>query len=159
MAAPTSPFPDDSRLNGPQEMLERVVLLALVTSFVACIALLVIGALTPHRELLPAAVIAGLLAGAAKRWLRRRGRFEAVVSSLELPAQPALSAFDGEMAHAESSFQRLAELLRELDALERQRGESGFDPWAVQGVRNEIRAVVASDQRLTQLFNGRRHAA
>jgi len=46
----------------------------------------------------------------------------------------------------------LVKLLREWEGLERSRGNVGFDPWALQSVRNEIRSAIHGDPALERLL-------
>lgn len=85
------------------------------------------------------------IAGLSRRWLQTRPDRQAVREAAE--ARRA----DGGVSD-EEDFDHFIELLREWDALERQRGSSDFDPWAVQAARRDIREAVAENPALERLF-------
>lgn len=137
--------------------------LLFMITFVAAGAMIAIGVLGVQLRFVVTGVLAGAIAWMARDWLCRRGRFEALVASFDAFAERANpgnigTAFAGGLP-GETQFGRLAALLHELDRLERLRGSAAFDPWAVQAVRNDIRATIAGDPALTRLFDSHRDAA
>jgi hypothetical protein len=53
----------------------------------------------------------------------------------------------------------LVRLLRQWDEMEARRGSPGFDPWALQSIRHDIRAMIETDPALEGLFHDSRRAA
>jgi hypothetical protein len=143
---------EDDGFNTPAEMLARLAYLAWLASLPAGILLTLAGLLTARWPLALGGVAGLTLGWCVRDWLRRRERFE--------PAAAALDAVPEIGARAEETrLARLVVLLREWDALEQRRGTPGFDPWAVQAVRNDIHAVVENDPALISLFRTHRQAA
>jgi hypothetical protein len=143
---------DENEFNTPEEMLVRATFLVCLVSFTAGILLLLAGSLS--RELRLVAIGAGLLAiaGLTRDWLRRRGKFEQAEAAWQ--EVPSLSA-SAEAARVGE----LVRLLRQWDEMEARRGSPGFDPWALQSIRHDIRAMIETDPALEGLFHDSRRAA
>ena len=142
----------DDEFNSPYEMLVRLTFLVCLASLTAGILVTLAGAATRNFRLLGAGLALLTIAGLTRAWLGREGRFE-----------EANSAFDG-VANAgappdEARVAELVRLLQEWEALERKRGSPGFDPWAIQAVRHDIRSMVEEDPALEGLFRDHRRAA
>jgi hypothetical protein len=143
---------DDNEFNTPEEMLIRATFLVCLGAFTAGILLLMAGALTGELRLVAAG--AGLLAiaGLTRGWLRRRGKFEP--AQMELPEVPAMR-----LPIEAARVDELVQLLRQWNEMEARRGSPGFDPWALQSLRHDIREMVEADPALDGLFHVSRRAA
>lgn len=112
------------------------------------VAALMVGALAkaPAPALLGVAALA--LAGACRLILRRSAKFNVDAPPLEIlfSEEPASAASGG------VQVERIIGLLQQWDRLEQQRGLPGFDPWALQAVRQEIRQAIAENPALERLF-------
>jgi hypothetical protein len=138
--------PRDTRLNTPAEMVVRFVFAARYILFFAG---LFLGASALHDgsvyDALKALVcFAAMLAGHA--WLRRGKKLAECDRALDAMFRGGSSGDDED---------GLAALLSRREALERQRGQPGFDPWAVQAVRREINDYVRTHPESTRDFDGR----
>ena len=142
---------DDSEFNTPQEMLVRATFLVCLASFTSGFLLVLAGAASHQLRLMGWGAALLTVAALTRSWLSAQGRFERAEAALQ------------HLAHAEPPMDaaRVAELvrlLRQWEVLERQRGSAGFDPWAVQAVRHDIRAMVEQDPALEGLFHPSRRA-
>lgn len=145
------PEPDDE-FNTPAEMLTRLAFVAWLASVPSGILLTLAGFLAARWTLIIAGVGLLMCGWCLRDWLRRRGELETVADKLD-----AVHTFGAQAE--QTNLARLTALLREWDALEQRRGSPGFDPWAVQAVRNDILAVVEQDPALLSLFRAHRQAA
>jgi hypothetical protein len=123
----------DNRLNTPAEMLVRLVyasrffffLIGLMCSASA----LHIGSVSETVKAL--FFFSAMIAG--HQWLKRRGKLAECDRALD-------TMFRGDVSPDENDG--LESLLQRRAALEKKRGQPGFDPWAVQAVRREINDYV-----------------
>ena len=146
------PRPEPSEFNTLQEMLARFAFILFLGSFIAGF-LLVTASLFTHE--LRTMALGLLLLGfsmLARMYLRRGNEFQEAESAL------------GDVGHAKppvdaSQVAGLVQLLREWEALESRRGSPGFDPWALQSVRHDIRVIIDENPALEGLFHAHRHAA
>jgi hypothetical protein len=143
---------DDDGFNTPAEMLARFAYLVWLASLPAGILLTLAGLLAARWPLALGGIAALTIGWCVRDWLRRGERFAAAAAALD--AVPEIGA-----RAEETRLERLVVLLREWDALEQRRGTPGFDPWAVQAVRNDILAVVEDDPALISLFRNHCPAA
>lgn len=146
--------PDDSAQSRLPAIFERLMFLLFMAAFIGAGAMIAVGIFGVQLRVVVMGVLSAAIAWMAREWLCRRGRFEALVASFDSLAQRG-----DEGSGEETSFGRLARLLRELDQLERRRGSAKFDPWAVQSLRNEIRGMIADDPTLGRLLESHRRAA
>ncbi|MGH7947004.1 MAG: hypothetical protein ACREH8_01865 [Opitutaceae bacterium] len=143
---------DENELNTPEEMVVRTTFLVCVGGFTGGIILLLAGAAGHDVRL---ALVGGsllVLGGIARGWLRRRGKFESADVAWNEVADAGPPADAARVAE-------LVRLLRKWDELERKRGSSRFDPWALQAIRHDIRIMVETDPALEDLFHDSRRAA
>jgi hypothetical protein len=143
---------DDDEFNTPEEMLVRATFLVCLAAFSAGIILTLAGAFVGDLRIV--AVGSGLLgiAALARSWLQRRGKFEPAEVAWDEVAQ-----FDPPPDAAHVS--ELVRLLRQWDEMESKRGSPAFDPWELQSLRHDIRAMVETDPALEGLFRATRRAA
>ena len=153
-AAVKNRFNDPYELNTPAEMLARAALILMLLGFAGGTVLVVAGLVLQQWQLLGAGGGAWTAGVCIRRWLKHAGQFEAAKESLDALGEPTTQP-------ASSSVAELTELLRQWEALEQQRGTPGFDPWALQAIRHDIRELVARDPALDALFQEfkQRHAA
>ena len=144
--------PDDNEFNTPEEMLVRVAFLVCLAGFTAGILLMLAGAAAHDLRFVGVGALLLAIAGLTKNWLRRRGKFQMAEATLLEFAEPGATAEAARVAE-------LVRLLRKWDELESKRGSPGFDPWAVQVIRHDIRVMVEADPALENLFHDSRHAA
>jgi hypothetical protein len=146
------PLRDDNEFNSPREMLIRATFLLCLATFPGGILITLAGAATHDPRLLAVGILLLMTAALLRAWLRGQGRFEAADAALHEITQTGTPP----------DFARVAELvrlLREWEALERHRGSPGFDPWALQAIRHDIRVMVEEDPALEGLFRDHRDAA
>lgn len=136
---------DDSPFNTPEEMRVRLFFLVSIGGLLAGIVLTMVGTLSGDVRLLAAGVIALALSGIARHALHRTGRFEEAEASFEALRQ-------AEPAPDEARVNELVRLLQQWEQLERSRGSAKFDPWELQSLRHDIRALVEKDPALERLF-------
>lgn len=144
------PFPESpepSRFNSPAEMRARLAVVVVIGSTVLAIASLPLVFITGHWAWLVVGGAAGAVACALREHLKVGDRWQAANDSLDALATGA------EASEESARLATLMALLREWDRLEQGRGAPGFDPWAVQAVRREIRVVVTEDPALARLFD------
>ena len=137
---------DESELNTPQEMLVRASYLACLALFTGGILAALAGAASHNPWLALAGLAAVAVAGLSRGWLRRHGHFETAEAAFNAVArmEPPLDV---------ARVTELIRLLREWEEAERKRGSPDFDPWAVQSLRHDIRAMVEKDPALDRLFH------
>ena len=135
----------DQGFNTPAEMLGRAVFLATLAALAVGILLTILGLVVwqPVWSLVGLGVVG--LACVARAWLQRRGTWEQAERALDHMAWS-----DDTLESARAA--ELMGLLERWEAMEQTRGTPEFDPWALQALRNEIRAVVESDPALQALF-------
>jgi hypothetical protein len=92
---------------------------------------------------------AGVLAWLCRSWLQEPQQFARIKDLFEEVPSGALTP---RTDVGETSLDRLIPLLHQLDELERKRGARDFDPWALQSVRREIKALVAEHPALARAF-------
>ena len=143
---------DDNEFNTPQEMLVRVAFLVCLAGFTAGILLMLAGAAGHDLRLVGLGAASLGLAGLARSWLSARGKFGEAEATLHEFAEAGESSEAARVAE-------LVRLLRKWDQLESKRGSPAFDPWAVQVIRHDIRAMIETDPALENLFHDSRHAA
>ena len=102
-----------------------------------------------RADFLVGAAIAGVVSWVSRSVLR--DGLEAAASDGDLLGEEELFSEENEAVHA-SRVDGLVNLLREWDRLESARGTAGFDPWALQSVKNELRAAVNDDSVLAKLL-------
>ena len=144
--------PEDNEFNTPEEMLVRVAFLVCLAGFTAGILLMLAGAAMHDLSFVGVGALLLAVAGVTRSWLRRRGKFQIAEGTLHEFAEPGATAEAARVAE-------LVRLLRKWDELESKRGTPGFDPWAVQVIRHDIRTMVDEDPALENLFHDSRHAA
>jgi hypothetical protein len=133
-------------------MVVRAVFLVCVGGFTAGMVLLFSGVAAHDGTLAGWGAVSLLTGGLARAWLQRDGKFASADQAWDgavEAAPPADAARVGE----------LVRLLRRWDELERRRGSPGFDPWALQAIRHDIREMVETDPALERLFHDSRRAA
>ena len=145
------PRPEDNEFNTPEEMLVRATFLLCVAGFTTGILFMLAGAARHELRLVGIGALLLMLAAVARVWLRKQGRFA--------PSDAAWQEFaDAAPAADHAKIDELVQLLRKWDRLERQRGSPGFDPWALQSLRHEIRAMIETDPALERLFHDSRRS-
>jgi hypothetical protein len=144
---------NDSEFNTPEEMLVRFSFLLCLASFTSGVLATAAGAIAHDVRLLGLGLALLGVATGLRSWLSRKGRFASAETALQGVATPEAGATDA------AKVAELVRLLREWEALERRRGGPGFDPWAVQAVRRDIRVMVEADPALEGLFHDPRRAA
>ncbi len=138
--------------NTPAEMLARATFLATLAMLAFGLLLTVAGVVAWQPHWLAGGLAAVGFAWAGRAWLRRRGELE--------PVERAFNGlFADERATDGAPAAQLLSLLERWEAMEEKRGTAEFDPWELQALRNEIRAVVASDPALEALFMRLQRAA
>jgi hypothetical protein len=146
---------NDSNTSCSDRVLERLLLLVFVISFIGGVGFVGVGLLGAQFSQVVMGAMGGAIAWMSREWLCQRGRFDDLVASFyPMILAPARNEEVGDRPLA-----RLAALLRELDEVERHRGSPGFDPWAVQALRNDIHAMIERDPSLARLFERHRQAA
>jgi hypothetical protein len=143
---------DENEFNTPQEMFVRVTFLACLAAFTAGVLVMLAGAAAHDLRLVGTGALLLIAGGLMRSWLCRHGRFD--------EAEAALQEFT--QAGPPTDAARVAELvrlLRQWEELESKRGSPGFDPWAVQAIRHDIRDMVEADPALEGLFHDPRRAA
>lgn len=137
---------DDSEFNSPHEMLVRATFLVCLAAFTSGFLLVLAGAASHQLRLVGWGAALLAVAALTRSWLGTQGRFERAEAALQdiTRAGPPMDA---------ARVAELVRLLREWENLEGQRGSPGFDPWAVQAVRHDIRAMVEKDPALDGLFH------
>lgn len=143
---------DDNEFNTPEEMLVRATFLACLTAFTAGIILLLAGAAAREFRLIAAGTLSLVVAVLMRSWLKRNGKFDEADNALHAVSQAEASPHDARITE-------LVRLLQLWEQLEKKRGSPGFDPWAVQAVRHDIREMVEADPALERLFHGSQRAA
>ena len=143
---------EDNEFNTKEEMLVRTTFLVCLASFTSGILLTLAGAVTHEVRVLALGV--GLLAvsGLTHGWLRRHGRWDKAEAAMQESAQVGPQTDVAKIAE-------LVRLVQQWEKLESKRGSPGFDPWALQAVRHDIRVMVEADPALEGLFRDRRKAA
>jgi hypothetical protein len=121
----------DTRMNTPAEMLVRLVYASRYFLFLAGFFMFfsAVGRGSAYDALLAVISFAGMIAG--NEWLKTAGKLA--------ECEHAFAAMCGEGPDTEDE---LDQLLARREELEIQRGEPGFDPWAVQALRREINDYV-----------------
>ena len=145
-------LPSDHEFNTPAEMLARATFLAVLTALATGILLTIAGVWAAEARLALAGLGALVFAAAGRAWLQRRGQFDAADRAFDALAQH-------EPPIDETRGRQLLVLLEQWEAMEGKRGSPDFDPWALQVLRNDIRAAVESDPALTRLFTELQRAA
>lgn len=143
---------DENEFNTPEEMLVRTTFLVCLAAFTAGVVLLLAGAVSHEIRLVAAGVLSLVVSALTRSWLKRTGKFEEAEQVFDRAALTEESPHDA----------RITELIRLLqlwETLEHKRGSPGFDPWAVQAVRHDIREMVEADPALETLFRSSRRAA
>ena len=146
------PRRDDNEFNTPEEMLVRATFLVCLAAFTVGVISLLAGAVSHEIRLVAAGVLSLVLSALTRSWLKRNGKFEEAEQVFDCAVQTEESPHDA----------RITELIRLLqlwEKLEHKRGSPGFDPWAVQAVRHDIREMVEADPALEGLFRSSRRAA
>lgn len=141
---------DDSEFNTPEEMLVRFSFLLCLAAFTSGVLATAAGAIAHDLRLLGLGLALLGVAMGLRSWLSRKGRFGSAENALQAVAAPEAGATDA------AKVAELVRLLRDWEELERRRGRAGFDPWAVQAVRRDIRVMVEADPALDGLFNASR---
>ena len=142
--------PQDPReFNTPAEMLARGLLLMLLASSAAGILLVLAGFITQLWHLLVAGLGSLAVAALTRHWLQRTGKLDSADVTFDVESGSYPGADDTRVAE-------LVRLLQEWEAMEKKRGSAGFDPWALQSMRHDIRALVESDRALDELLSARR---
>ena len=143
---------DEDEYNTPEEMLVRITFLVCLATFTAGTLVTLAGAITHEPRLVILGVALLSVAGLTHTWLRRHGRWDQADAALHEIAQPGPHTDAAKIAE-------LVRLLQQWEKLESRRGSPGFDPWALQAVRHDIRVMVDGDPVLEGLFRDRRRAA
>lgn len=142
----------ESEFNRPAEMFARAAFLVTHGALAAGLVATPAGLLSGDPRLVMGGLALLALVWTGRSWLRSRGELVAGERALEKIAAAASPLDDTHVAE-------LIRLLEQWEALEQKRGSPGFDPWAVQAVRHEIRLLVERDPALEQLFAALRRAA
>ena len=142
----------DREFNTPFEMLVRGVYLVSHAALAAGILLCAAGLLSRHGGLLASGLLALVAAWGGRSWLSRQEDLEPSERTLVALTRDGPPLDDARVAE-------LIGLLETWETLEQKRGSPDFDPWAVQAIRHDIRAVVESDPALEQLFTALQKAA
>ena len=143
---------EDNEFNTPQEMLVRATFLACLAAFTGGILLMLAGAAAHDLRLVGLGALGLISAGLMRSWLCRHGRFDEAEAALHEIGQAGPPTDAARVAE-------LVRLLRQWEELESRRGSPGFDPWAVQAIRHDIRDMVDADPALEGLFHDPRRAA
>ncbi|HSI08640.1 MAG: hypothetical protein ACAH89_11195 [Rariglobus sp.] len=138
--------PRDNRFNTPAEMLVRLVFASRFIFF--CVGIFLSLFAFHYGSVIYAlkALIffAAMIAGHV--WLKRGGKLEECERALDamFSGEPGTDDEDG-----------IDALLSRREALEKKRGTSAFDPWAVQALRREISDYVKTHPGSNHRFDGR----
>lgn len=151
------PQRSDQEFNSPGEILERLGFAVCLLCFAGGLLLTLAGVIAVRLPLILAGGAALTSAWAMRAWLRRRGAFESAAAAMDTFAEAELPVETAETAELRTA--RLRALLCEWETAEGKRGSPGFDPWALQAVRNDIQAAIEGDPALAALFHGHRRAA
>lgn len=141
-----SPFEGHQEFNSPQEMLVRFSYVVMLAALVAGLVMAAGGLVTQQWRIVAAGALCLILFAVIRRWLKASGRLEQVESAFHTLAHPGAPVDESQVAE-------LVRLLREWEEQEQRRGSPRFDPWTVQALRHEIRALVESDPALGELFH------
>jgi len=136
--------------NTPVEILVRMTLVVSLFIVVAGLALFLTGCAT-RRGLEAGGGLACLLTATGGMLALRTWAPAATAAALDF--DPLCSPRALASASGERPVEQLVDLLQQWEELEHGRGSPGFDPWAVQAVRHDIRAVVEADPTLERLFH------
>ena len=134
-------------LNPPAQVLVRVALVLSLFVVVAGLALFLTGCASQHAPQAFAGLACLLLATGGLLGLRTWAPGLTAVA-LDFDFMPSSGMVDGDRPVGQ-----LVDLLQQWEELEHGRGSPNFDPWAVQAVRHDIRAVVEADPTLERLFH------
>jgi len=128
----------------------RLACLAYLMAVALCCVMVFYSAILRRMDFFAGAVVLGAVAWVVRTFLHGHVTdLDAEVSDLD---ESEVTAFESDDAGRVGG---LVKLLHEWDGLERARGSSGFDPWALQSLRNEIRIAVRDDPSLERLFRNR----
>ena len=130
----------------------RATFLICLAAFTAGIVLLLAGAFAHEIRLVAAGVLSLVISALTRSWLKRTGRFDEAEQVFEQASEADASTHEARIAE-------LVRLLQLWEKLENKRGSPGFDPWAVQAVRHDIREMVEADPALEGLFRSSRRVA
>ena len=136
------------------EIFERALLLLFLATVILGVSAVGVGCLSGSGRMIGVGAALCAVAWATRAWLVQRGRFESLLAALD-----GLGGAGATIREDATAFARLAELLQQLDRLERARETPAFEPWAVQEIRHEIRALIEAEPELARLFQRARRAA
>lgn len=105
------------------------------------------GILNSRGEYLAGGVLFFGVGLGVRRALRRRGEWASAEAAFDAIGKEPTSPI---MVREEAFLL----LLRQREALEAARFSRGFDPWALQAVRRELRAAIERDHALARIFRG-----
>jgi hypothetical protein len=134
-------------LNPPAQIVVRVALMLFLFVVVAGLALFLTGCATQRAPQAFAGLACLLLATGGLLALRTWAPGP-TATALDFDFVSSIGTVDGDRPVGQ-----LVGLLRQWEELEHGRGSPDFDPWAVQAVRHDIRAVVEADPTLERLFH------
>ena len=143
------PTPRPAKTNTPSEILVRLALVLSLFVVVAGLALFLTG-WASQRAAPVLGGLACLLVAMGGLVALRTWAPAATAAGLDFDPIPS------DPTHASAGdrpVEQLVGLLQQWEQLEHGRGSPDFDPWAVQAVRHDIRAVVEADPTLEQLFH------
>lgn len=139
-------LPDrDDGFVSPREMLGRVAFVGGLASLTAGLVLVPVGLLIARFDVALLGLASYGVAWGARHWLRAQ-------SDIFVPRDHPF-AFDlADVDTGDPQVQRLVALVQAWRKLEDKRGSPEFDPWAVQAVRHDVKAVLDESPALRRLF-------
>jgi len=143
------PTPRPAKTNTPSEILVRLALVLSLFIVVAGLALFLTG-WASQRAAPTLGGLACLLVAMGGLVALRTWAPAATAAGLDFDPIPSGATH---ASAGDRPVEQLVGLLQQWEQLEHGRGSPDFDPWAVQAVRHDIRAVVEADPTLEQLFH------
>jgi hypothetical protein len=125
----------------------RLAYLTYLGTVALCSVLAFVGLCRGEVYVMAGALMAGILAVAVRSVLRDHLQ----QSEVDEACEDEFCSMGSDNGRGPRAGELVA-LLKEWDGLERKRGSAGFDPWALQTVRSEIRSAVHENPALEQLF-------
>lgn len=130
---------------GEAEIVRRIVYLGYLGCVVLATVLCFIGICLENGSAILGAFAAGMALLGLRHWLIGH---PAAVEEGEAEEEDWVWETPERSTASRPRVGELANLLQEMDSLEKARGSGRFDPWALRSVRHEIRSLMEADPRL-----------